>query len=236
MKKVLVSILTLIFIVSMITIVYAATGSISLRTSYDTVEKGKTFTITVAGTADSNITGLQAKISYDNTKLSIENKSAGTGFTDISGSNEIAIASLNGENLSKSGTLYTITFKVLDTAEEGETKISITNAILALVNEEAVQENTTESSDEVTITVKKETVENQDTNEGKKPDTNEDTTGTEDKEADGEKQEETKKDTTTKKDQQLAQTGIGNTSAIAIIALGLISIISYLLYKKYKNI
>ena len=52
MKKVLVSILTLIFIVSIITTVYAASGSISLSASSDTVVKGKTFTITVAGTAD----------------------------------------------------------------------------------------------------------------------------------------------------------------------------------------
>ena len=158
MKKVLVSILTLIFIVSMITSVYAASGSISLSASSDTVVKGKTFTVTVAGTADDNITGMQANLSYDANKLSIESKAAGTGFFDASGSNEIAIGSSSSENLSKSGTLYTITFKVLDTATEGETTISVTNAILALVSGQ-----TESSSDEATVTIKADdtTVDNQ---------------------------------------------------------------------------
>ena len=59
---------------------------------------------------------MQANLSYDTAKLSLENKAAGTGFSDLSGSNEIAIAS-SGNSEVKSGTLYILTFKVLDTAE-----------------------------------------------------------------------------------------------------------------------
>ena len=154
MKKVLISILTLIFIILMITTVNAATGSINIGASSDTVEKGKTFTVTIAGTADNNITALQSSLTYDSTKLSIESKSAGTGFSDLSGNNEVAILATNNDNLSKSGTLYTITFKVLDTAEEGNVTISFTNATLALVNENSEQEDVKVSDESVTINIK----------------------------------------------------------------------------------
>jgi len=254
MKKVLISILSLIFIISMITTVYAATGSISLGASSDTVVKGKTFTVTLAGTADNNITGLEAKLSYDTNKLSIEGKSAGTGFSDLSGSNEIAIASTSSENLSKAGTLYTITFKVLDKAAEGETTISVTNAVLALVNEQAAQENTAESSDEVTITIKADdtTVGNQggttqtptedgnnssNTNNGNSDNNNVNNTnnGSEDKKENTNKNVSSNKNTS-KNTTKLPQTGAESASIIVIIALGVMGITSYMSYRKYKNI
>lgn len=244
MKKVLISILTLIFIVSMITTVYAAEGSISLSASADSVVKGKTFTVTVAGTADNNITALQGSLTYDSNKLSIESKSAGNGFSDMSGTGEIAISSSSSENLSKAATLYTITFKVLDTAAEGETTISVTNAVLALVNEQATQENTSPSSDEVTITIKADdtTVNNQGgaTTDGNDTQTEDkgNQTQTPSNTTSGNKSNSTSttKKNTTKKTTKLPQTGVEIGSVIAIIALGAISIASYVSYKKYKNI
>ena len=65
MKKILISLLSIIFIISMITSVYAATGSIKSGASADSVIKGKTFTVTLAGTADSPIDGMYTKFSYD---------------------------------------------------------------------------------------------------------------------------------------------------------------------------
>ena len=158
MKKVLISIFTLIFIISMITVVNAASGSISVTASSNQVVKGNTFTVTVAGTADENITALQSALSYDNTKLSLETKAAGTGFTDASGSNsEIAILSTDNNSLTKSGTLYTLTFKVLDTAEEGDTTISVTSATLALVNDSQTQENVSVADGSAIVTIKADT-------------------------------------------------------------------------------
>ena len=154
MKKVLVSIFTLIFIISMITVVNAASGSISVTASSNQVTRGNTFTVTVSGTADENITGMQASISYDTNKLSLENKSAGTNFSDLSGTNEIAIAS-SGNSDVKSGTLYTLTFKVLDTADLGETTISVTGATLALVNGSQAQENVMASDQSAKVTMLK---------------------------------------------------------------------------------
>ena len=255
MKKVLISILTVFFITSMLTTVYAATGSISLGASSDTVIKGKTFTVTLAGTADNNITGLEASLSYDNTKLSIDKDATkpGLGFSDLSGGNEIAIVTSNTDSLSKSGTLYTITFKVLDTAIEGETTITVSNAVLALVTDQSVQEDTEPSSDEVTITIKADdtTVGGGTGDDG----TGDDGTGDDGAGDDGtgdngtgddgigdngsgndgasDENKETSKD---KKPAKLPQTGIKSTVAIAIVALGILSTISYILYRKNNDI
>lgn len=233
MKKILISLLSIIFIISMFSSVYAATGSISVGSSSDTVVKGKTFTVTVAGTADENITGMQAKLTYDSNKLSIESKAAGQGFSDVSGSNEIAIAATNNENLSKAGTLYTITFKVLNTATEGETTVSVTNAVLALVNEQSVQENTTESNGDITINIKAD-----DTTAGNKEEQkgNNTTTPTNTTDSGNKSTGSSSSNNTTKKTTKLPQTGIESVSIIAIIALGAIGIASYVSYRKYKNI
>lgn len=236
MKKVLISIFTLIFIISMIITVNAASGSISLTASANQVVKGNTFTVTVAGTADENITGLQAALSYDTTKLSLEDRTPVTGFGDISGETEIAITSNTDSSLTKSGTLYTLTFKVLDTAEEGDTTISVTSATLALVNDSQTQENVSVADGSATVTIKADT-----------------TTADKNNTEETEKEEVTKTPSSTNNDSSksssssnssassskkttLPQTGVEVVSVIIMAALSIFAVISYALYKKYKNI
>lgn len=236
MKKILVSLFTLIFIISMITTVYAATGNINLGASSDTVEKGKTFTVTIAGTADNNITGMQATLSYDTNKLTIENKAPGSNFSEASGSDsEIAILS-SGNTVSKSGTLYTITFKVLDNAAEGDARISVTNATLALVNENSEQENAKVADETVTVDIKASTSsgDNQGNTAGDQQGSNTKTPSNTSNS--GNKSTTSKSNNTTKKSKKLPQTGIETVSILVMMALGIISIVSYVSYKRYKNI
>lgn len=235
MKKVLISIFTLIFIISMITVVNAASGSISVSASSNQVVKGNTFTVTVAGTADENITALQSALSYDSTKLSLESKAAGTGFTDASGSNsEIAILSTDNNSLTKSGTLYTLTFKVLDTATEGETTISVTSATLALVNDSQTQENVSVADGSATVTIKADTTTvGGDTDDEEKTPSN---TPKEDDDGDDKSAGTVKPTNSGTKKTTLPQTGVELISVIAIAALSIFAVISYVSYKKYRNI
>lgn len=238
MKKVLVSIFTLIFIISMITVVNAASGSISVTASSNQVTRGNTFTVTVSGTADENITGMQASISYDTNKLSLENKSAGTNFSDLSGTNEIAIAS-SGNSDVKSGTLYTLTFKVLDTADLGETTISVTGATLALVNGSQAQENAMASDQSAKVTIISDT-----TTVSGEEETNAETTKT--TTPSSKKSNSSSKSTSSKSSSKsssnssskktLPQTGVEVVSVIGIAVLSFVAIISYVSYRKYKNI
>ena len=238
MKKVLISIFTLIFIISMITVVNAASGSISVTASSNQVTRGNTFTVTVSGTADENITGMQASISYDTNKLSLENKSAGTNFSDLSGTNEIAIAS-SGNSDVKSGTLYTLTFKVLDTADLGETTISVTGATLALVNGSQAQENVMASDQSAKVTIISDT-----TTVSGEEETNAETTKT--TTPSSKKSNSSSKSTSSKSSSKsssnssskktLPQTGVEVVSVIGIAVLSFVAIISYVSYRKYKNI
>lgn len=234
MKKVIITLLSIIFIISMITSVYAATGSINFGASSDTVIKGKTFTVTVEGTADSNITGMQAGLSYDTNKLSIESKTVGQGYFDASSSNEIAIGSTSAENLSQAGTLYTITFKVLDTATKGETKISLTNAVLATVDGQLEASNK-----EVIVTIDVDKT-GADEGEGEKNTNNtanNDVANNNTANNESNNKNETKKNATKNTSKKkYPQTGVENTTVFAIIVLGVVAIASFISYKKYKNI
>ena len=237
-KLVLISLLALIFVASMLTTVNAASGSISVASSASQVVKGKTFTVTITGTADQNITALQADLSFDTSKLSLESKTAGTGFTDSSGSDsEIAILSTDNNSLSKSGTLYTLTVKVLDTAEVGETTVKISNAKLAIVNE-GTQENVTVADGTATVTIKSDdtTIDNKDNNTNSS-DNNTSTNGTSNSSnKNSNSGSSSSSSSNSSKKTKLPQTGVETISVVAIAGLTVFAVISYVAYKKYKNI
>lgn len=237
-KIVLISLLALIFVASMVTTINAATGSITVASSASQVIKGKTFTVTIAGTADQDITALQASLTFDSSKLSLESKTAGTGFTDSSGSDsEIAILSTDNNSLSKSGTLYTLTFKVLDTAEVGETTVKISNAKLAIVNE-GTQENVTVADGTATVTIKSDdtTIDNKDNNTNSS-DNNTSTNGTSNSSnKNSNSGSSSSSSSNSSKKTKLPQTGVETISVVAIAGLTVFAVISYVAYKKYKNI
>lgn len=239
MKKGLISILILIFIVSISISVYAAEGSINVGVSSDTVIKGNTFTVTIAGVSDTNIIGMKANMAYDEEKLELVSRKAGDNFTDGSANNsEIAIAT--GGVGDKSVTLAVYTFKVKDTAAEGTANIKISNIILAADTDIEITGDKV-----VTITIKEDdtTAGNQGgTNGGEQTPSNGDNTnvGTDNGNSAGGKENEkgnvnTNKNTN-KKPSKLPQTGAENAVLIALVALGISTIVSYISYRKYNNI
>ena len=251
MKKSLISILILIFIVSLSISVYAAEGSINVGASSDTVVKGKTFTVTISGISDTNIIGMKADMAYDEAKLELVSRKAGDNFTDGSANNsEIAIAT--GGVGDKSVTLAVYTFKVKDTAAEGTADIKISNIILAADTDIKITEDKV-----VTITIKEDdttagggsnqeegTPSNGDNGNGGTDGSN-GNGGTEDKKenvatnknTNSNKTANTSKNTNKNKTTtKLPQTGAENTILFAIVTLGAVSIVSYISYKKYNNI
>lgn len=233
-KIVLISLLALIFVASMVTTINAATGSITVASSASQVIKGKTFTVTIAGTADQDITALQASLTFDSSKLSLESKTAGTGFTDSSGNDsEIAILSTDNNSLSKSGSLYTLTFKVLDTAEVGETTVKVSNAKLALVKD-GTQENVSVADGSATVTIKADntTVDTKDDNKN----TSNEESKTDSKPSNSSSSSSSSSKSNSTKKTKLPQTGVETVSIVAIAGLTVFAVVSYVSYKKYKNI
>lgn len=233
-KIVLISLLALIFVASMVTTINAATGSITVASSASQVIKGKTFTVTIAGTADQDITALQASLTFDSSKLSLESKTAGTGFTDSSGNDsEIAILSTDNSSLSKAGSLYTLTFKVLDTAEVGETTVKVSNAKLALVKD-GTQENVSVADGSATVTIKADntTVGTKDDNKN----TSNEESKTDSKPSNSSSSSSSSSKSNSTKKTKLPQTGVETVSIVAIAGLTVFAVVSYVSYKKYKNI
>lgn len=226
MKKNLISILAFIFIISTVTIVNAATGSISVSSSTDSVIKGKNFTVTIAGTADSPIDGMYTKFTYDKNVLELISATAGENYGNNSSEGEILVTNNSSSTSPTSATLYTMTFKVLDNTNVDSTIISFSDSTLHL-NEEGTVKDTATSIGSVTVNIKSDdtTVDNNDKNEQKTNNTS--TTAN---------KSTTKSNSSSNKTNKLPQTGVEMVSLIAIVALGAIGVASYISYKKYKNI
>jgi LPXTG-motif cell wall-anchored protein len=154
------------------------------------------------------------------------------------------VTSNSAEESPKSGTLYTITFKVMEETEEETTTISFSESELHL-NVEGTVDNASTTIGSVTINVKEDdtTAGNQGTEETPE-DTGDETPSNGDNDdnagdsSDSGNETNTKKNTTVKKNTttKLPQTGAESASVIAIIALGAIAITSYISYRRYKNI
>ena len=227
MKKFLISIFTLILIISMVTFVNAASGTLSATPSGNQVTKGNTFTVTISANADSPIDGFYTKISFDTAVLSLENQSVATNYSNNSGEGEIFLNSNVSGSSPTSGTLDTLTFKVLDTASEGNTTITFSNSELHLYNN-GTDESVSASLDDVSIKV----VADETTVDGgsttKKPSsTTTKSSG---------KSNSSKSSSSSSSKKTLPQTGVEAVSVIGIAVLSAVAIISYVSYKKYKNV
>lgn len=235
MKKVLISIFTLIFIISMVSVVNAASGSISAVTSSNQVVKGNTFTVTLSGEADNPIDGMYTKLSYDSSILELTTKTPGINYSDNSGTGEIYIINNSSESSQTSGTLYTLTFKVLDGAAEGETIIGFDSSELHLNDNGTINKVSSEINN-VTVTIKSD-----DTTVGgnNTVDTNNSSNGSNSNKNSNTSSNHSTSNTSSNssnKTTKLPQTGAEVTSIIAIAILSIFAVISYISYKKYKNI
>lgn len=244
MKKYLISIMTFIFILSIVLNIYAASGSISVSSSSDTVVKGSTFTVTLSGAADTPIDGMYTKINYDKNVLKLESSMPGENYGNNSSEGEILITS-NADTSPNSTTLYTITFKVLDTANVDSTKITFSESELHLFEENTTKKFGT-NIDDVIIKIKEDdTTVGADGEEEQQPSDSEEPTVPEGTKTPS--KDEGNKDTNSdksnngnksnkKNNNKLPQTGVETASLITIVALSAVSIVSYVSYKKYKNI
>lgn len=230
MRKSVISILITIIIISVFSVANAASASINLGASSDKVKAGDVFTVSIVGTADNNIAGLEASIEYDQDKLEIENKAVGTGFYDYpAGDNGIAIGAENKDALSKTVTLYTFTFKVLEGVKTGETVISFKDIKLALVNEKNEQEEVKVANESIEIGIEEIKVEEPEDENKIEENKTENPANVVDN---------TNRNVanTNKGDNKLPQTGIEEVSVIAIAVLAVVAVVSYASYRKYKNI
>ena len=268
MKRKVISILTIFLIISiaLTSSIKAATGSISVGASSESVIKGKTFTVTIAATADSNVIGLKANLDYDKTKLTLKSKKAGDNFTDGS-ANESELAFATGGAGSKSATICTLTFEALDSAAVGNTDIKISGIVLATdeninLNDETVtikikaddttagnnenNNNTTNNGNNNNNTNNSANNSNNNSNNSSNNTNNSNNSSNNTNNSNNNssnsnnnnsgKSNSNSSNSNSSSAKKLPQTGIEDINILLVIALGAIALTSYVSYKKYKNI
>lgn len=236
MKKILISLLTLIFVISItISVNAATTGSVTISLSNETVKAGDEFSI-VLKAEDSNYLNT---VEYSGLTITDGSGNVSTDITvksvDAVGDNWAKMNNEGKTNFVYSGEKTTsqevckITFTVGNSITAGTYNINIEGIKVYSATDE--ETDIGKKSVSVKAVVDDTTADNKEEQKGNNTTTPSNTTNSGNKSTGS-----SKSNNTTKKTTKLPQTGIENVSIIAIIALGAIGIASYVSYRKYKNI
>lgn len=231
MKKILISLLTLIFIISItISVNAASTGSVKIIQNKETVKAGDEFSI-VLKAEDSNYLNV---VEYSGLTITDESGNVSTDITvksiDTIGDNWSKMNNEGKTNFVYSGEKTTsqevckITFTVGDSIIAGTYTINIEGIKVYSAKDEETDIGKNTVSVKAVV---------DDTTAGNKDNT---TTPSNTSNSGNKSTVSSKSNNTTKKTTKLPQTGIGSASIIIIITLGAIGIASYVSYRKYKNI
>lgn len=261
MKKILISIITLIFIISITVSVQAATtGKVEMTLSKETVKAGEEFSIVVAATDTNNLNTVE----YSGITITDENGNNVEGITvktvEAIGDNWAKMNAEGKTNFVYSGEatqtqqVFKVTFTVNDGVEEGAYKINIEGIKVSSTNLDDITTDIGTKTETVKVIIDKTTVGNQDDEDTEgdntpapepTPSNPTDDGNSNGNVADSGNKEENKtknviknttKNITKNKTTKLPQTGSESASVIALIALGALAISSYISYRKYKNI
>ena len=129
--KVFTVIMIVIFAILFSSNVYAATGTVNFVPSTNQVKKGDTFTVTLSASSEDGINGVETKYTYNSEKLEFVSGNVvnTSNWLSMGTAPEITII-CNSQEKIKNADLYTLTFKVKDSANVGDTIKVETNEIL----------------------------------------------------------------------------------------------------------
>lgn len=254
MKKVLISIIAIICLLSMSTIVKAATtGNVTLAASQTTIQAGTEFSIIASATDSNNLntveySGITITDAEGNVTPNITIKSIETA-------NDLWAKMANGSNTAfvysgsatQSSEVFKINLIASDSITAGEYKINVEG--LKVYSSNLQDDTTTVGTKSITVKVivdettvpntetdtPKQNTEVDNTNTTTPTTTNNSNTNTTNNSA-TKSANNTAVTNTTKKKTTLPQTGLEMTSFFAIIVLGTAAVGSFISYKKYKEI
>ena len=253
MKKVFITLFSLILIISMVTCVYAATsGNVEVNSSSTTVKAGEAVTITVSASDTNNLNA----VGYTNITITDSNgvdssssfdiKPVEIASTNVSGSlaNEGKTYFMMNAGEFKTSDIFKVEIRALDTVKEGTYNVNINGLVVenkTYALGTAEEKTTTVGTKTAQITAITDTtiIDDGSGTNSSQPSSGEETPSTTTPEngdgstsgriveASGDNDSE---------DKTLPQTGIEYTWIIAVAGLSIIAIVSFVSYKKYKNI
>lgn len=120
--RVFTAIIIVIFVILLTTVVFAASGAVTLKSNVNKVKIGDTFTVTLSATSEDGINGIDTKIIYDSSKLELISEGVvdSSKWSNLGTSPDITIICNSMLNI-KNADIYTLQFKVKDNVTVGDT-------------------------------------------------------------------------------------------------------------------
>lgn len=242
MKRKLISILSIITLLTTLVSlnVNAADATATFKADKTTVEAGGTFTVTLQLKYADGLSGAETNITYDATKLELtdrkEGNSSTTGMPTEMESGKYNIALMESADTAELS--YVLTFKVKDTVSVGDT-LTISTEEITVVDKD-IKDLPNISKQSVTVTVASASSGNEDDNQGgnKQANQNEGNKATADEGNNtnsGGYVNITNKNAT-QSSKTMPYTGRNLIVGIVVVALGTVAAVSYVTYRRYKNI
>lgn len=232
MKKILTIslIILLVMFILNIGIVNAATGTASFTASSTSVKPGETFKVTLSANSDDGLNSVDTTYSYDTDKLEFVSANvANSNWSSLGQDNQITVIS-NSTSKITSNDVYVLTFKVKDTATVGTTaKISTSEVMID--TDLATDSSLTVSAKSVNINIVSVDDNKGNTNTDDEPNTPSEGTNT-NKISSNNIQSESP----TTANKILPKTGEGFIILITSIAVIVLGILSFVLYRRYRNV
>lgn len=124
-------VMTIIFIISSIGVVNAATGSVSISATSNEIEKGKNVEIIISAESVDKVNGITATLGYDDQVLEyVSGEVTSENWSKISnGKNEIAVITNNGGIAQDN--IYKLTFKVKENTIASSATVKLSGVTLS---------------------------------------------------------------------------------------------------------
>ena len=217
--------------------IYAAETSVNISSRVSECKVNNTFDVVISFECEEDFKGLTGNLEYDKTKLKLEKATSEGYFKELNGENsqgKYVVSVLNNVNASENMTItdgqcQTITFKVLEEAKNGETLTIKLSDIQIKTGE--TKETIEEKATTVKIVSETENPADKDPEEdnpsdgkpeGDKP------TGGENNPNGGTNEEQ--------KPPKHENAGLEDYTFVFIVVVAFMALVSFIKYKKYRNI
>ena len=157
-KKIVAAVLAISMLLLVTGITAFAAGTATVSAGSGSADVGGTVTITVSLSNNTGLTSVSATVTYDSSKLQVTSSGRGgmSGSTSVSSRRGSASVSWSSGNLSENNTsnaaLASLTFKVLDAAQPGET-LALSVSASGQYNDDGTSKSAAVSASSGSITV-----------------------------------------------------------------------------------
>lgn len=247
MKKIISCMLVFAVVLGIFCSIVKASAEATFVSDKTEVKQGETFTVTLSVSDTDGINGVMTEYSYDENSLELQEAKIGPKLVSLGAGKKIETICNSGDETNIE--VISLTFKVKDDAEV-EQEVSVSTEEITISNFGESDSKKPAQNVKIKVVAKEEADKKDEEPKKEEESQKEDNTKEENSKENSQNQdaikedskEETKKETITPEAKEelapnkLPKTGFAKIMIYVILGLGVIAIISYVLYKRYNNI